>query len=312
MTRKYLFIFIIFSALHIKVKAQTQEYNKAIIVGHLLYYSDVKNNLHAFNMEDTAKGGSINSIPMFPSLTKEMGVLFKNPLVWDIIDSTLYIVNVYDDNFGMNYAQLRAYNLNELKKSSLLHPENLNNYINSSKTLKSRPIGPLEKYSSIITYKSDTLKGKIYFDLYCTQKTMHLFIYLESVKDMEIWTFTRYAVPQGDTGSDKKNEISDIYKKKPWEQLFSQSIDIACPFRAFTVNNKDFIIDAGGQVYHLDSTKIEKMQIHPVQNVIRPFFILNKDENELLYLDRKFLEITDGISIREKIAKYAVRILGSN
>ena len=224
----------------VALNLQSQEFNKSIIIDDF-FYQPVSGESSQFiffqNIIDTTI--SADSFSVSASLKKENGVYFSNPLSWDILDSLLFVVNIFEDHFGMNFRQLKSYNIVKLKKLCLTNEDSLVNYLLSTKSIKSKPIGPLEKYSSYITYSGDTLVGKIYFDIFCKKKELNLILYLESVNKVEIWTFTRFPISIGIINTSDKVAVERIYNKKPWELIASISLDnsIAAPFK--TVHTKD-------------------------------------------------------------------------
>ncbi len=240
-------------------------------------------------------------------LTKEIGPLFNNHLAWDIIDTTIYLIRTYEDNFGQNFAQLKSYNINEIKRLFSLNKDSLRNYIISPDNTKASP-DPLGLYAFNITFKNDTLTGKVYFDLYCNTKSLNLYIYLEDNKRLEIWEFTHYPIRQGFVNNKDKEKLDEIYKRKPWEKIFSQSINIACPFSVFNANQKDVLIDANGQIYQLKHAKIEKMRSSSIPNIANTILIINKNTNELSFIPApKFFE-KNKLSTEDKIRKFSQKI----
>ncbi len=285
-----------------------QSYPKGIVSGQYFLRSGADDRMQTINITDFEENKSVDTITLDWLLTKESGPLYGNPLAWDVIGNTIYLARVDEDNFGQNFAQLKSYNVNELKRLYLLNKDSLTNYIMSVNNLQSNSVSPLEKYSSSITFKSDTLRGKIHFDMYCNKKSLNLYVYLENVKKLEIWEFTRYPVRQGYVRKDEKDKITEIYKRKQWEKTSSQSIIIACPFRVFNLNQKDYLIDASGQSYQLQGTTIEKINLKPIEDMKNSVLIINKNKNELLFMpESKFLEKSI-LSVKDKISKFSKKI----
>lgn len=287
---------------------QAQSYLKGVVSGQSFLQSGSDGKAQTISITDFEHNKSVNTITLDWLLTKENGPLYGNPLAWDVIDNTIYLARLDEDNFGQNFAQLKSYNVNELKRLYRLNKDSLMNYVMSVTNLQSNSVSPLEKYSSMITFKSDTLRGKIYFDMYCNKKSLNLYVYLENVKRLEIWEFTRYPVRQGYVHKDEKDKIAEIYKRKQWEKTSSQSITIACPFRVFNINQKDYLIDASGQGYQLQGTASEKTDTKPIQNMKNSIFIINKNTNELSFiLAPKFFE-KNKLSTEDKIRKFSQKI----
>jgi hypothetical protein len=285
-----------------------QSYPKGIVSGQSFLQSASDGKARTINITDFEGNKSVDTIILDWLLTQKSGPLYDNPLVWDVIDNTIYLARLDEDNFGQNFAQLKSYNVIELKRLYLLNKDSLTNYIMSVNNLQSNSVSPLEKYSSIITFKSDSLRGKVHFDMYCNEKSLNLYVYLENVKNLEIWEFTRYPVRQGYVRKDEKDKISEIYKRKQWEKISSQSITIACPFRVFNINQKDYLIDASGQGYQLQGKNIEKTSIKPIQNMENSILIINKNTDELLLIpENKFLE-KSSLSVKDKITKFSKKI----
>ncbi len=299
--------FCIFIFIH-RGEIYAQSYPKGIVSGQSFLQSGSDGKAQTINITDFEDEKSVDSVIINWLLTKETSPLYGNPLAWDVIDSIIYLIRLYEDDFGQNFAQLKSYNINELKRLYFLDKDSLTNYIISPDNLKSNPLAPLEMYSSLITFKSDTLRGKVYFDLYCNMKSLNLYIYLDGIKKLEVWEFTRYPIIQKYISNTDKDEITKIYKQKPWKKVSSKSIEIACPFRVFNINQKDYLIDVSGQSYQLQSTTVEKTNMKPVQNMRNSILIINKNTNELLLIpESKFLE-KSSLSVKDKITKFSKKI----
>ena len=299
-------IFCLFLTHGVKINAQSHP--KGIISGQSFLQSGSDGKVQTINITNFEEEKSVDSIIVNWLLTKEAGPLYANPLAWDVIDSTIYLISLYEDNFGQNFAQLVSYSIIDLKRLYFLNKDSLTNYIISPDNIKSNPLAPLAMYSSMITFKSDTLRGKVYFDLYCNTESLNLYIYLEDIKKLEVWEFTRYPIIQKYINNTEKDKITEIYKQKPWKIVSSQNIEIACPFRVFNINKKDYLIDVSGQSYQLQGTIVEKTNTNPIQNMKNSILIINKNTNDLLLIPESKFSEKSSLSVKDKIAKYSKKI----
>jgi hypothetical protein len=290
-------------------KNNAQSFGKAALSNDKFYLPSISgDSINFIKIIDTKKIMSPDSLYLRANLTKSIGAFYSNPISWDIIGDYLYIVDTYEDHLGMNYAQLKMFDVSEIQRLKLAGKDSLNNYINSSKRIKSRPISPIEKYSIMSRYNTGNVQGKIYFDMVTSADHLWVYVYLDSIKRMEVWEFTRYPIIQKYISNTDKDEITRIYKQKPWEKVSSMSIEIACPFRVFNINQKDYLIVASGQSYQLQGKNIEKTNMEPIQNMENSILIINKNTDELLLIpENKFLE-KSSLSVKDKITKFSKKI----
>lgn len=292
----------------LSINLYAQAFQKGIVVDQFLYYSSSNNHLQMIIFKDIEKPGKMDSFPVSSLLSKTSGVFYENSLAWDIVGNSLFVINLFEDNFGMNYTQLRLYDIAELKRLYNLNKDSLNNYLISTSTIKSKPVGPVEKYASSITYRTDTLSGKVYFDITCDNKELNLFIYIQEIKKLEVWRFTRYPIVQGYISATNKDEISEIYKKKPWEQVYTQTLDISCPFRIFNLNGNNYIISSSGHSLNLSSAASNKKRSKPIQSITESLLVLNKNEDEIMTISKDRLTKAEDNQVKDTIKKFAKKI----
>jgi hypothetical protein len=260
-------------------KNNAQSFGKAALSNDKFYLPSISgDSINFIKIIDTKKIMSPDSLYLRANLTKSIGAFYSNPISWDIIGDYLYIVDTYEDHLGMNYAQLKMFDVSEIQRLKLVGKDSLNNYINSSKRIKSRPISPIEKYSIMSRYNTGNVQGKIYFDMVTSADHLWVYVYLDSIKRMEVWEFTRYPVIQGMVGTYDKGKIPEIYKKEPWIKVASQDIIVYPPFKALSTSNKNYLIDSSGEIFEFESILYFNKKQTTIKDIKKTLIISDKSK----------------------------------
>jgi len=305
---KFVFLFFLSSLTCHSVKAQ--EMQKTIMTESLICqnYSSVESNSILITKNENGVQ-KIDTCPVSNILTNNKGALYGNPLSWDVLDSFLFVIRTYEDSYGMNFTELRKYNLFEITRLSNLNKDSLINYLLSIPTIISKPIDPLEKYSSIIAYDRDKITGRIYFDISCAKNELNVYVYIESKNTMEVWNYTRFPIYNNSINIDNKDKVSEIYKHKPWEVVSSTLLDkkLLSPFKIINSKEKKYILDYNGNIFYIDNDQIISTP-QKTNNAI----IIDKYLGEVFDGGKHILISSDGRPLRDKLRESAIQILNDH
>lgn len=302
---KFVILFLFSTLTYHNLKAQ--EVQKTIMTESMIcqIFSDDESNsiLIAKNENNFQK---IDTCPVSTILTNNKGALDKNPLSRDLLDSFLFVIRTYEDSYGMNFTELRKYNLFEILRLNNLNKDSLINYLLSTPTIISKPVDPIEKYSSIIAYDRDKITGKIYFDVSCTKNELNVFIYIESIGTIEVWKYTRFPICNNDLNRYNKEQVFEIYKHKPWELVSSALLDkkLLPPFKIINTKEKKYLVDYQGSIFYLENDRIV-----PTSQKINNDMIIDKYLDEVFDGKKRILISSDDKPLRDKLRESAVQIL---
>jgi hypothetical protein len=273
-----LLIFLCF--LYANVRAQ--DVSKAILFNKTFFATyHNKDSANYLKMIDTSNPSSFDSLFLMGLLTNNIGPLYYNPVAWDIDENALYIIDTYEDHLGMNYAQLKMFNLNEIKRLQKINKDSTYNYINATKRLISRPITPVESYANMSRYHTGKIEGRIFCDMVCSKEYLRLYIYLDSIKKLETWEFTRYPVIKGDVKLSDKTKIEAIYKQDAWILISEQDLRLAAPFKVINNKKNTYLFDASGFVFNFS----DALDLFPIKTNLKypkGSIILADKSNEIL------------------------------
>lgn len=227
---------------------------KIIIDDKVGYYCNVRSTdqsilLFRFGIDSSDR----DSIYIFD---KPSGLFEYHPIVFDVIDSTLFQIRVYTSGDGMQYSELRGYKESQIKQ--YYNKDNGYDYVGSNNTLLDNSL-PLNSYIRRIIRSEDTLKGPLYFDLIATPDSLLLFIYIDYLQKMEIWNFVRYPLIIGKSSFD---ESKKIMKKKPWELSRVVATQIGSSFKLIQLNGEDkiYALTDDGNLFDLSKEYAEKVE----------------------------------------------------
>jgi hypothetical protein len=256
----------------------------------------------------------LNSIPPGEAVTDSIimsslisGIFYHHPLAWDIIDSLLFVVRMYNDNHGMTYTDLNSYRLDQLNKLNISNRTDLHRYVSDTKRTKVKGISPLLSYSFRISYRNDTLKGPVFYDFYCTEEALQLYIYINDSKVLEKWNYIRYPLILGQPASEKMKSVHTM--RAAWEKIDSFSIALDKPFHILHGNSQDYLISGEGSIIALDNSQTFVSQQLPDKNGV---LLVDKAKNELRFVSRETLLKQKGKSSDKDLIKLSVKVLDLN
>lgn len=236
-----------------------QPLEKIILNNKTGYFCKVKSAdrsilLTRFNLESPER----DSIFLFD----QPGGMFElHPIVWDLIDSTLFQVRIYTTGDGMQYAELRGYKERLIK--AYANKDVGYDYIASQNTLLDNSL-PLNSYIQRIKNHEDTLKGALYFDIIATNDALLLYIYLDDLKILETWSFSRYLLSIRKVNDEEGDKLMN---QKRWVKVKSISADLKCPFQLVPINNNIFAVTNSGDLFDFSKEYAQEVKMStPLKN----------------------------------------------
>jgi hypothetical protein len=260
-----------------------QSLNKATLCNDKFYLPSMSVDSFIFvEIIDIKNFTSTDTLYLISKLRNRIGACYNNPISWNVAKNKLYFIDTYEDHLGMNYAQLKMFDFSEIERSKLIGNDSLQNYLISTKRIKSRTVVPIEKYAMMSRYNIGDVKGKIYFDMLDSEDHLWVFVYLDSLKRMEAWEFSRYPIIQGIIEPFEKGKIAEIYKRDPWIKVSSQDLTIFPPFKVLNTLNKNYVIDYTGQVFEFESALYFTKKETTIKDIKKSLFIEDQSQEGVL------------------------------
>ena len=213
----------------------------------------------------------------------------KQPFNWDVIDDCLIQLRLSYDPYKITRGNLVYFGIGTLKKIYVNGAERSAIYFNDKERFLLTDIGPFDRYYERIYYKSDTLKGDLYFDFLSTKDTFLYYIYIDASKIIEEWALCPAPLGKGVRPSDL-NRVG----ARPWKRLHSWPINLDSPFWCFGNGSKNYLVTESGEIYEINKKEITNTDVHV--NLRGKFIIINKDKGGLQIIDKQLLKDINKIS----------------
>ena len=210
-----------------------------------------------------------------------------NPICWDIINEQLITLPLFTDSHNQTNATLFYYSIDTLVNLFKSSKDLLRSYAHQRSRCMSTSISPFDIYNNRIYYRNDTLRGRLFIDFTCSKDSFLFYIYIENLKLLEKWQYTPFSRLLRFKKTDEKP------RPKAWVQISKTDINLSGPFRAFSANNNDYLIDKEGRILKVKGDTIRAVGF--IERMQKKILVFDKDNSKLLSLEKSNLNRKDEI-----------------
>ena len=223
------------------------------------YLSEKNNQLISVSGAGTVT--RIQSDQRFNNIITDTAQIFRNPetglyadlpVLWDMSDSLMFQIRLFNDGGGMTHSQIRVFEMDKLFNHQ---QDSFSLYIDQPETLKDNYSLPFELRATELYYQNRTdkfHKGHIAFDFCITRDSFLLFFYLEEDHELEIWSYTRFALWDKKL---RKEDRTAILNDTIWKLVKTISLDIDGLFMPVCTGNITCLLLDNGIILRLNGNQ---------------------------------------------------------
>jgi hypothetical protein len=243
---KKIFLILVFITTYSNATGQVEK----IFIDEHFFYQISRTHVRWLNL--TTKGATIQDTLITSIEVSNTGRYDYHPIVWHMVDSFLYAVEIVRQDDLFVRARLIRYTIPLFKKNDKKY-----NMEQVKKTRKAfNYVQILDRYLFNISEREKGIEKPMYFDVIIDKEGIITIAILE-VNKKTISIFSKSIAEHEKEESDK----IPLYKWiNTWKKINTFSTIIQSPFRILKENNKYYVVDSDGTLFEAKEKNFEKVR----------------------------------------------------